>query len=89
MTEREVLQEIMQVLGPDVPTNVDYTIPGNAEGLIDEQRQALRLLRAAGIEYLFTERGCDDCARDTRVGDRRRFNSGNALARGRTERGTS
>lgn len=48
---RKTLQNIMQVLGPEVPTDVDYTVLGNAAGLQAEQQMALDYLRQAGIEY--------------------------------------
>lgn len=48
----KTLQQVMQVLGPDgVPKDVDYTVPGNLAGLEYEYDEAVRIIRAAGIEY--------------------------------------
>lgn len=44
------LQNIMQVLGPNVP-DMDYRVTENAMGLVAEMKMALQLLREAGIEY--------------------------------------
>jgi hypothetical protein len=49
---KAALQRIMQVLGPDVPSNVDYTDLWNASGLVAEQMEALAVLRDAGIKYV-------------------------------------
>lgn len=54
--DRKTMQQIMQVLGPKVPEGVDYTKPENAMGLIAEHEEALKLLRAAGIEYKYKRR---------------------------------
>jgi hypothetical protein len=52
---QHVCQRVMQILGPDVP-DVDYTVASNRAGLIEDVREALRLLRAAGIEFRFVPR---------------------------------
>jgi hypothetical protein len=50
--DRAALQRIMQVLGPDgVPTDVDYSVPGNLSGLSYEVGEALSIVRERGIEY--------------------------------------
>lgn len=46
-----VLQHIMQVLGPDIPLGVDYTLKENMAGVMAEVEEALRSLRAAGITF--------------------------------------
>lgn len=53
---KHVCQRVMQVLGPDVPSDVDYTRRENAAGLISEVQQALQYLRDAGIEYQYRRR---------------------------------
>lgn len=48
--DRAALQQVMQVLGPQVPS-VDYTNPGNLAGLTYEADEALRIVKARGISY--------------------------------------
>lgn len=48
---RAALQRVMQVLGPSVPDDVDYTQPDNAAGLMAEQSSALAILRELGITF--------------------------------------
>jgi hypothetical protein len=50
--DREAMQRIMQVLGPEgVPDGVDYGLASNLAGLKYEVDETLRILRARGIEY--------------------------------------
>jgi hypothetical protein len=49
---KAALQRIMHLLGPDgVPTDVDYTVPGNFAGLEEDIREVMRVLAEVGITH--------------------------------------
>jgi hypothetical protein len=50
--ETEAAHRVMQVLGPEIPKDVDYTNPGNLSGLMYEVESALSILRDAKISYV-------------------------------------
>lgn len=48
---RRTLQRVMQILGPDVPQDINWSDLNNVKGLIEDHRAVLNYLRTAGIEW--------------------------------------